>query len=309
MKNFGFGMHKVKTSFFKTGMILLLCFALFAVFPANQTPYRFVAIGDFGCGCKAQGEIARQMLDWHRKHPFQTVITTGDNIYPAWNSPGGHQKLFPERFDKYYKPLLDRGVKFHASLGNHDVETAEGKHEIADRYRFNILGSDGYYSFLGGPKVDGSPLIGFFALNSCRFLDRPADADQSAWLSRALTESKTIWKVAYFHHPIYTPDSSHKAELPLRAAIERILMAGGVKIVFQGHNHFYARSKPQHGITYITTGGGGRELYKIRLDDQVAKAVRTNHFVYVEVFEEKLVYQAISAAGAVIDHGTLRKTE
>ncbi|MGB9122760.1 MAG: metallophosphoesterase [Candidatus Angelobacter sp.] len=46
---------------------------------------------------------------------FDFVIMLGDNIYGS-HSP----RDFVKKFEQPYKPLLDAGVKFYASLGNHD---------------------------------------------------------------------------------------------------------------------------------------------------------------------------------------------
>jgi hypothetical protein len=34
----------------------------------------------------------------------------------------------------------------------------------------------------------------------------------------------------------------------------------GVRVVFEGHLHAYARSRPHHGVLYIAVGTGGAEL-------------------------------------------------
>ena len=47
--------------------------------------------------------------------PFDFVITVGDNIYTG-NKPSDFEKAFAVP----YKPLLDAGVLFYATLGNHD---------------------------------------------------------------------------------------------------------------------------------------------------------------------------------------------
>src|SRR5262245_43452398 len=129
----------------------------------NATSLAVVVIGDNGCGCTAQGELARRMIQWYEEKPYKIVLMLGDNIYGKnIFLKGGNQKLFPDRFDKYYKPLIDRGVKFYAVLGNHDMETRGGRDEIADRDRFNILGKDGYYTFTPDVQIDGKPLVTFF---------------------------------------------------------------------------------------------------------------------------------------------------
>ena len=66
------------------------------------------------------------------------------------------------------------------------------------------------------------------------------------------------WKIAYFHHPIYSSGERHGSELDLQVLVEPLFVANGVDVVFSGHEHFYERIKPQKGITYITQGGGAK---------------------------------------------------
>jgi hypothetical protein len=40
--------------------------------------------------------------------------------------------------------------------------------------------------------------------------------------------------------------------------VEPLFIKYGVQIVFAGHEHFYERIKPQHGITYFTVGGAAK---------------------------------------------------
>ncbi len=70
---------------------------------------RFAVIGDLGTGRSKQAEVAAKMCRWRRKHPFDRVITTGDNIYPD-----GSPELFARKFYEPYACLLNNGVRFHA---------------------------------------------------------------------------------------------------------------------------------------------------------------------------------------------------
>ena len=83
--------------------------------PLKQKSVRFAVIGDMGTGLKPQYETARQMKTWHEKFPFEFVLMLGDNLY-------GHQRPedFKKKFEEPYQPLLNAGVKFYATLGNHD---------------------------------------------------------------------------------------------------------------------------------------------------------------------------------------------
>ena len=57
------------------------------------------------------------MKAYREKVHFDFVLMLGDNIYPH-----GEAALFKPRFEEPYKDLLKDGVKFYASLGNHDLE-------------------------------------------------------------------------------------------------------------------------------------------------------------------------------------------
>src|SRR6266496_1107559 len=83
--------------------------------PVKDKSVRFAVIGDNGTGDRPQYDVGRQMAKFREKFPFEFVIMLGDNLY-------GDKKPsdFKKNFEDPYKPLLDAGVKFYASLGNHD---------------------------------------------------------------------------------------------------------------------------------------------------------------------------------------------
>ena len=119
---------------------------------------KFGVLGDFGTGKREQYELAEQMARVRAQFPFELVLTVGDNLYGGATAAGLRSK-----FEKPYKPLLDAGVKFYASLGNHDARE--------QRY-YKLFNMDGklYYTFKA-PKQD----VRFFALESA--VSRPgADA-------------------------------------------------------------------------------------------------------------------------------------
>ena len=65
---------------------------------------------------------------------FSFVIMLGDNIYGG-DSPAD----FARKFEEPYKPLLDAGVKFYASLGNHDNPDER-------LYKLFNMGGERYYT-------------------------------------------------------------------------------------------------------------------------------------------------------------------
>ena len=89
------------------------------------------------------------MAKLRARFPFELVITVGDNIYG-----GERPQDMKSKFEEPYKALLDGGVKFYASLGNHD-DRAQARYAL-----FNMEGRT-YYTFKA-PKQD----VRFFALET-----------------------------------------------------------------------------------------------------------------------------------------------
>src|SRR5262249_33101162 len=151
-----------------------------APLPNRPGSLKFAAIGDNGTGEQPQYDVARQMDQWHQRFPFDMVIMLGDNLY------GSQQPAdFVRKFERPYKPLLDAGVKFYASLGNHD-------HRSNDEYLLFNMHGERYYTYVRND-------VRFLVLDS-NALDPP----QLAWLEKTLQAAKERWKIAYFHHPLYS---------------------------------------------------------------------------------------------------------
>ena len=257
---------------------------------AGADVVRFVALGDTGTGGKAQYAIARRMLSYHDEKHYETVLLLGDNIYP-----NGNPAELPAKFEKPYAELLKRGVRFRAVLGNHDVQRGR---EAQMRYQPFNMGGRAYYSF-----VEGNGLVEFFALDSNKM-----DRAQLKWLEEALSASKARWKIAFFHHPIYSSSMEHGSSLKLRALLEPLLVRYGVAAVFSGHDHVYERIKSQQGVKYFVSGAGG----KLRRGDIIRNSPlfeagndEFNSFMYVEVKRERLTFWAVEPEGRILDVGYL----
>ena len=83
--------------------------------PRKPGSVRFAAIGDAGRGDQPQYEVSAQMQAYRKIFDYGFVIMLGDNVYD-----GGTPEFYRQRFELPYKPLLDDGVKFYATIGNHD---------------------------------------------------------------------------------------------------------------------------------------------------------------------------------------------
>jgi hypothetical protein len=285
---------------------LLFSFLLVIPFLRGQEPYRFVAMGDTGSGSSAQQRVSDQMWRWLTEKPYKLVVMLGDNIYGNTEvTGGGSPKYFHDKFDLQYERFQEKGVVFHASVGNHDMQTNHAQGEIDDKRRFGILGPDGYYTFTTPAEFDvkGKPLVEFFALNS--ELKNDKMARQVEWFKEESKKSTAVWKVVFLHHPLYTVRGQHAPALVLRGLIEDSLRQNHVQIILAGHNHFYARMKPVDETVQLIAGGGGRHLAFPFGDKCAAITARKYHFLGVEVLPDKVHFTAIDQYGAVFDDATL----
>jgi hypothetical protein len=256
--------------------------------PNRPDSLKFAVIGDNGTGATPQYDVAKQMLTWHEKFPFVLVVMMGDNIYGS-----DRPQDFVKKFEAPYKPLLDAGVKFYASLGNHDSPEQR-------LYKFYNMDGKRYYSFKA-PKQD----VRFFALESTYM-----DQDQLGWLEKELEGSREDWKIAFFHHPLYSSSRTHGSELKLRATIEPLFIKYNVSVVLNGHDHVYERIKPQNGIPYFVEGSSGQlRDGDLRKDSPLtAKGFDTDRtFMLMEIEKDDLTFLAVSRLGQVVDSGVITR--
>ena len=102
------------------------------------------------------------------------MILLGDNMYGG-ESPSD----FVRKFEQPYKPILDAGVKFYASLGNHDQREQR-------YYKLFNMGGKLYYTF--NPAAE----VRFFALETTY-----PEPEQIKWFEGELQSSTDDWKILF----------------------------------------------------------------------------------------------------------------
>jgi 3',5'-cyclic AMP phosphodiesterase CpdA len=279
-----------RRSFLFLGILTVLTAGLLAEefkFPLKSDSVRFAAIGDMGTGAPPQYEVAQRMLKVRQTFPFDFVIMLGDNIY------GGSKPAdFERKFAVPYKPLIDAGVKFYASLGNHDNTNERF-------YKPFEMNGESYYTYKKGKVL-------FIVLNS-----NYMDPKQAAWLETQLRDAGNgDWKICYFHHPLYTSAKFHGPSLDLRQSLEPLFIKYGVDVVFSGHEHVYERVHPQHGIYYFTEGSSGElrpgDLARSAITDKGFDTDRS--FMLIEIAGDEMYFQTISRTGDTVDSGVIHRT-
>ena len=300
--------------------------------PGSSAEARLLFVGDTGSGDRRARAVRDAIVATVTEAGASHLFLLGDNVYED-----GEARQIAPRFVDLFRPVMRLGVTVHAALGNHDVRKCTGTAmrpvpRDASAYRagrecwaadhlatpeFGYADGARYYTV----TIPGAaePLVDVFVLDSNTLgedqvrIDAGADDAQPAWLDAALAASAARWRVIALHHPIYSPGrrrfwifGRRGTDPRLRAQLEPLLIRHGVDIVFQGHQHLYARLRPQRGVRYVVTGGGSRRPDAFEPDDQTTPRSdrgRFNHFVYVHATGDRFEYCAIDHEQVVRDGG------
>jgi hypothetical protein len=209
---------------------------VFRAAPDRAARFTFAVVGDFGSGTRNETAVASLIESWRPDF----VLTVGDNAYPL-----GSPVLLDRDIFGPYAAVMRESAWFPA-LGNHDVLADDGRPELE---AFHSLGNERWYRFTWGNAAvvvldsdvsvgPGSPQLRFarrsLALDSC-------------------------FRFAAWHHPPWEPPGRPLSP-GLRRNIVPLVEKDGVQVVFVGHLHAYARSRPRRGVVYVAVGTGGATL-------------------------------------------------
>jgi 3',5'-cyclic AMP phosphodiesterase CpdA len=156
----------------------------------------------------------------------------------------------------------------------------------------------------------------------------PDIAMQARWLDERLTASSARWRVATFHHPLFSSAGDRDSPRQ-REPLLPVFRKHSVDLVLQGHDHTYARGTlPQTperlasgqdgdvGTMFVNSVSGpkqyvfsedGWDRYAsegVRLD---RRAENTQFFQLVRIDGMKLVYEAYTADGQLYDAFAIEK--
>jgi len=224
------------------------------------------------------------------------IVHTGDMAYPT-----GTEAAYDAVFFAPYRDLV-RQLVFWPCLGNHDYAADAGQ-----PWR-DVFETENYYSFDHGAAH-------VVVLDSDEDL-APGSA-QAEFADADLAAASATWKIVVFHHTIYSSGTEHGSDLAVRADVVPIVDRHAVDAVFMGHEHNYERTWPLRGdqvtapgagTVYVTTGGGGAELYPLGpLQPFTAYAESVSHFVRVRIDGASLHAEMIDASGNVHDSFVIEK--
>ncbi|MFL5805315.1 MAG: metallophosphoesterase [Roseiflexaceae bacterium] len=247
--------------------------------------FRFAVFGDSGDGSQDQKNVATRLM----QVGADLVVHTGDMVYDQ-----ATYKDFETKYFQIYKDLL-KTTWLAPTMGNHDVYKYNGSPSFVNVFNnppnaTSAAERELYYSFDYGDAH-------FVVLNNYYGMTSTSSA-QYTWLINDLAASNRYWKFVFFHEPAYATDSNQDPHdiAKIVQNLVPLFEQYGVDIVFQGHWHYYERSKPilngqistigAGGIVYIVTGGGGAGTFGIGTppwNPRTAVKVREFHLTMVDI--------------------------
>ncbi|MCU1615998.1 MAG: phosphoesterase [Frankiales bacterium] len=254
--------------------------------PSRAEAFTFTAFGDQGVSEPARA-VTQQLS---RVRPAFHLLA-GDICYADSSGLGASADVFdPTVWDAWLSMIepVAATVPFMCATGNHDMEPGYG-----------ALGYDGYLNRFLVPATGaaGCPStysfrygnVGFVCLDSNDVsFEIPhnlsySQGRQTTWLEQELAAlreegSGVDFVVVFFHHCTYSTSTAHGSEGGVRQSWVPLFDRFQVDLVINGHSHVYERTSPLRsgrvvtdaprssridsslGTTYITAGGGGREV-------------------------------------------------
>lgn len=264
------------------------------------------------------GELLRNALKEHPEVRF--IFTAGDNCDNGqndlqWNgmfsglegiiesipymmTTGNHDNrgfltYFPEPTGKFYLEHADFfDFQFGRSYPDNGAEGYKG-----ETYSFDY--GDAHFTVMG---INAPDVLEDWAYNDIKNSDR-------------------IWKLGSYHFPIYPvmPEGQNNDGYPwLRKPIEQ----GRLDILFEGHEHSFARTfptagdelfdRPSQGVVHYIAGNGGGNIYhsncqKVWHSCFFPQEERTGLYSIIEINGKKLTATAYMADGRIVDIFTIDK--
>jgi hypothetical protein len=247
-------------------------------------PLTFMVLGDYGTGIRKltatrrQRETAIAMQRAFDTHDVRFIITTGDNIYagarvlglPLAGHTGDEDDDWFFTFYQPYRYMVNR-VPVYPCIGNHDTaetEDHDDRGQLMDNLYLNerlaseeaIAGASldpglfyrvSYGRDLELIAIDTSK-EGFF--RGKRLFEYPKHWD---WIEQTLAApGNGAWRFAFCHHPPFCAGPNHRNTDRMDRLLP-LLARGGVRAMFNGHEHNFQHSS-DHGIDYFVTGAGSK---------------------------------------------------
>jgi hypothetical protein len=262
--------------------------------PLGTRRWRLAVYGDSRSNPATHRKVAEQVA----RARVDLIVHTGDIVANGKNHDSWRKEFF--------EPLgpMAHSVPWVSTIGNHERDAENYFSYMA------LPGNEHYFGF----DFANAHLI---CLDSNAWIEKGRDSQQYQWLEDDLRRKRAAtWTFVAFHHPLFSAHATRPIN-PLRWDWAPVFLepSNHVDGVFTGHDHFFARNyrigrlteRPQPGVFFLTTAGGGASLYRTRARDYVAREKAVYHFTLLEFDGDTIHGSAIDLTGKVFDRFDLTK--
>ncbi len=258
----------------------------------------------FGIAADNRGNLAGSSACWETV--FETisaagvdfVINSGDLVREGKNASEWVDFL------NRSEPWMD-AIAIVPAIGNHDDDDVAGDGANYNRVfalpRNSANNTEDFYSFDYGNV--------HFACLSTHSFDFQTQYD---WLDQDLTATDRMWKVVFFHVPVYSSGDHGSNEDGKSWGYIPLFDQYHVDLVINGHDHIYERYRPinnhqevgsyDDGTCYMVSGGGGAAmdpLYWFRTkEDGLETGDALHHWIKITVTNNVMHLKAERVSGA-----------
>ena len=280
-------------------------FGTFYSAPNNlTTSVKFIAYGDTRTNYSTHNALAAQITSDEDYNSL--IISMGDLVeYGYEDSVGGvwDTEFFNQNMTNIKYMLANS--PYMSAIGNHDIGEPFRKYfqyPFENDIVLDPFATNAYYTYNYGP-------IQFFVIDD--YVDYDSGSTQYNWFVSELSASTKTWKIVYFHRPGWSANGSQENDPIIQNVYEPLFEQYNVKIVFVGHNHYYARALVNNygnDVYHITTGGGGAPLRVIDLNyPNVITGFTAYHYCKVDIEDYSMNVDVIDINGNLIDHFSINQ--
>jgi hypothetical protein len=253
---------------------------------ADATAVKFLAYGDTRSFPAVHDSVAEGIIaTYTADEGFQSLIISVGDLVNNGNSELDWHNQFFDPFYTNIRTMLG-GLPYQACMGNH-----EGNGILFQKYFPYPHVGGRYWSFDYGPAH-------FVVVD--QYVPYGPGSAQLEWIEADLAATSKPWRFIYLHEPGWSA-GGHANNADVQNYIQPLCVQYGVRFVFAGHNHYYARAVSNH-VQHVTTGGGGAPLYTPNPNaPRVRAAAAAHHFCKVDIDGDWLTLTAVTPDGTVID--------
>jgi hypothetical protein len=250
----------------------------------EQTPFRFVWIGDFRTGTAVHDQICGLIPQYNPRF----YLNGGDVAVT------GSYTDFKNEFFRQGELNLISSIPFFLAAGNHESWDTNTK---AFTKGITIQsGTEDYYSFdYGNMHV--------LVINN--MVSYSQGSNQYNFAMADLGSTAKTWKIVISHYPAYCA-GGHGEDPGMIAMTQNIFVPKGVDMVISGHSHFYQHNRVS-GIEHMVLGGGGAPLYDPALASYTIKTVKDYNFGIIDVSTGSFFLKVYNNLNLMLDSVRLTK--